>query len=133
VVDDDAMMRDIVGRILVREGYEVLSADSPHQALKIVQHNSPVDLALTDLKMPEMPGTHLLCEIIQVSPQTAGLLMTASDMNPGDVPEGVFLLRKPFRMRDLLSVVRDALARVAQLSAALRSHCEESADLPQSR
>jgi CheY-like chemotaxis protein len=46
-----ALINELLRIMTSGEGYEVLSADSPHQALKIVQHNSPVDLALTDLEM----------------------------------------------------------------------------------
>jgi CheY-like chemotaxis protein len=95
VVDDNAVMLDAISQMLRREGYEVFPAAGARQALEIVKNNSP-DLVLSDIVMPEMRGTQLVREIVRLSRQTACLLMTG--YFPGDVPDGIALIRKPFHL-----------------------------------
>src|SRR5215472_11942829 len=95
VVDDNAVMLDAISQMLRREGYEVFPAAGPSQALEIVRNNSP-DLALSDVVMPEMRGTQLVREIVRLSPQTVCVLMTG--YCPGDLANGIALLRKPFTL-----------------------------------
>ena len=71
-----------VSQLLIRRGYHVLSASGPRQALEIVRTQTPIQLVLSDIEMPEMRGTELICEVARLSPQTAGLLMTAGNTNP---------------------------------------------------
>ncbi|HEY7303030.1 MAG TPA: response regulator [Bryobacteraceae bacterium] len=132
VVDDDSTLLDVVSRVLTRAGYEVLPANGAHQALEIVSNHHPyVDLVVSDLEMPAMQGTQLVREVAQISPQTAGLLMTGGILEPADVPNGVPVLQKPFAMSDLISAVEATLARSAQLSADFRRTCERSGELRQ--
>jgi two-component system, cell cycle sensor histidine kinase and response regulator CckA len=114
VVDDERMVRESVVSMLKRAGYEVLSADGPRQALEIVKNNSPVHLVLSDIQMPEMRGTQLICELARLSPNTARVLMTGSLNKPADVPDGVPVLHKPFLTRALISAIRVALASSGQ-------------------
>jgi two-component system cell cycle sensor histidine kinase/response regulator CckA len=110
VVDDDEAMRDAVTRMLHRAGYDVLPANGAHHALEIIKANPPVHVVVSDIQMPEMLGTQLIREVTQLSPQTAGVLMTAAIINPADLPDGLIVLKKPFRMQDLISVVEAILA-----------------------
>jgi len=101
-------MLNVISQILTRAGYEVLSADRPRQALEIVKNHSP-DLVLSDIVMPEMRGTQLVREIERLSPQTLGVLMTG--YFPGNIPDGVALLRKPFTSQELIRAIEVALAQ----------------------
>jgi CheY-like chemotaxis protein len=94
--------------MLRREGYEVFPAAGPRQALEIVRNNSP-DLVLSDIVMPEMRGTQLVRDIVRLSPQTVGVLLTG--YFPGNVPDGVALLRKPFTLQGLIHAIEAALAQ----------------------
>ena len=131
VVDDDAVMLASVSRMLSRQGYEVLPA-SPRQALEIVRTPPPVQLILSDLEMPEIRGTprrhrcgsaRLVSELLQLSPQTAGLLVTGSVASTPDVPEGVAVVRKPFSTEALILAVQSTLRRSAELLAESRELC----------
>src|SRR4051812_26619516 len=95
VVDDDSLMLEVVSRMLHREGYEVLPAHGPQQALDLVRNAHPVDLVLADIRMPEMSGPQLVREMADLSPRMASMLMTAGLIDTADVPEGVAVLRKP--------------------------------------
>ena len=57
VVEDDAMMLASVSRMLIRQGYDVLPASWPRQALEIVRTTLPIQLILSDVSMSEMRGT----------------------------------------------------------------------------
>jgi CheY-like chemotaxis protein len=116
VVDDSPAMRDIVSRMLKREGYQVFVADGPRRALEIVKNNPPVHLVVSDMMMPEVRGTQLIREVSRLSPQTAAVLMTGS-IRPVDVPDGVPVLKKPFSTRELLSTVRAVLAWSAEFAS----------------
>jgi CheY-like chemotaxis protein len=73
VVDDDALMLASVSRKLSRQGYDVLPASRPRQALEIIKTPPPVQLILSDVSMPEMRGTQLLSEVFRLAPETADL------------------------------------------------------------
>jgi DNA-binding NtrC family response regulator len=119
-------MLTAVSRVLRRQGYDVLSASGPRQALEIVQTQIPIQLILSDIEMPGMRGTQLICEVARLSPQTAGLLMTAGNTNPPDLPEGVAVVKKPFSTHGLIFAVQEALALSAELSARLRDLSKEA-------
>jgi DNA-binding NtrC family response regulator len=105
VVDDDSTIRDVVSLMLKCEGYEVLVADGPRQALEIVKNRATVHLLISDIEMPEMKGTQLVRETARLSPQTAAVLMTGV-VNPTGVPNDVLVLKKPFSQRELISAVK---------------------------
>ena len=62
VVDDEANMRRVLEIMLSRRGYRTLSAEDGRQALAMLQEN-PVDLVISDLRMPGMNGIELLREL----------------------------------------------------------------------
>ncbi|HEY7586538.1 MAG TPA: response regulator, partial [Candidatus Deferrimicrobiaceae bacterium] len=62
VVDDEAGMRDVLGKILSAEGYIVAQARSGVEALKALEKNR-YDFILCDIRMPEMGGLEMLKEI----------------------------------------------------------------------
>ena len=131
VVDDDRRMLDVVSRILLREQYQVIRADGPRQALDIVKSARPVDLVVSDVSMPDMLDTQLVREIVDVSPRTRSMLMTAGVIDPVDLPDGVPALRKPFLAAELLFAVRATLAQFAQLGADLQRNMQRSSKLQQ--
>ena len=81
VVDDSLTMRKVLGRLLEREGYEVLVAKDGMDAIQLLQENTP-DIILTDIEMPRMDGFGLarnirddvrtkLTPLIMISSRTA--------------------------------------------------------------
>lgn len=114
VVEDDHVFLDVVNRMLVREGYDVLRSASPHQALETVRKVGAVDVVLSDIIMPEMRGTEVVREIGELSPHIASVLMTAGHVDAASLPHGVPVLKKPFSRWDLICAVEAALARSAQ-------------------
>jgi len=75
LVDDEPRIVSSLIRALRREGYELLSAERPEDALRLVEER-PVDLVLSDYKMPAMMGTELLERIARRCPNAARVLLT---------------------------------------------------------
>jgi DNA-binding NarL/FixJ family response regulator len=131
VVDDEPVVLQVISRMLRREGYDVLEASGPAEALGIVKQTPPVDLVVSDICMPGMPGTELVREVARISPQTALMLVTGGTVDPDLLPDAVPVLRKPVSTVELITAVRAALAQSAKISADLARNREISEGLLQ--
>ncbi|HET9517540.1 MAG TPA: ATP-binding protein [Actinoplanes sp.] len=114
VAEDEAPLRDVVGRILCGAGYQVLSADGGAQALELAaRHDGRIDLLVSDVVMPGMLGKDLAERLVAVRPDTRVLYMSGYAQpvlaSEGTLDPGVMLLEKPFTADDLLRAVRDRL------------------------
>ena len=76
VVDDEANMRRVLEIMLSRRGYRTLSAEDGRQALAMVQEH-PVDLVISDLRMPGMNGIELLRELRKQGNDLPLIIITA--------------------------------------------------------
>jgi two-component system cell cycle sensor histidine kinase/response regulator CckA len=114
VAEDEAPLRDVVGRILCGAGYQVLAADGGAQALELAErHDGRIDLLVSDVVMPGMLGKDLAEKLVAVRPDTRVLYMSGYAQpvlaSQGTLDPGVVLLEKPFTATDLLRAVRDRL------------------------
>jgi PAS domain S-box-containing protein len=115
VVEDERPTGILVQRLLERQGYEVLIAFSPAEALPVLcDLSQPLDLLLTDVVMPEMSGPQLLDEARRSRPGLAALFTsgyTADRLDGYDLEQHeVEFLHKPFRGGQLYRAVEKALA-----------------------
>jgi two-component system, cell cycle sensor histidine kinase and response regulator CckA len=114
VVEDEAALRDVAGRILSGAGYRVLTADGGSQALELAAvHEGVIDLLVSDVVMPGMLGKELAERLVDVRPDTRVLYMSGYAQpvlaSQGTLDPGVALLEKPFTAVDLLTAVRRRL------------------------
>jgi PAS domain S-box-containing protein len=114
LVEDEAIVREPAGRMLLRHGYTVLSAANAQEALVIVrEHPGRIDLLLTDVVMPGRSGKELSVDVAELRPTTKVLFMSGYSQDviahQGVLEEGVQLIEKPFTGDDLLRKVRDVL------------------------
>jgi two-component system cell cycle sensor histidine kinase/response regulator CckA len=114
VAEDEAPLRDVVGRILCGAGYQVLAADGGAQALELAaDHDGRIDLLVSDVVMPGMLGKDLADRLVAVRPDTRVLYMSGYAQpvlaSQGTLDPGVVLLEKPFTATDLLRAVRERL------------------------
>jgi DNA-binding NtrC family response regulator len=126
VVDDDPRVRASVPGALASEVDDVRTAENAEQALAALSER-PVDLVLTDVRMPGMDGLELLRLLHERVPSVAVILMTAYDDLPtvaSAMREGaVDFLVKPLELQHLRRVIqrvfedRDAHERAAAPSA----------------
>jgi DNA-binding NtrC family response regulator len=109
VVDDDARMRDLLAKVLAREGYSVRALPRAQDVLQSLEEG-PADLIISDIRMPEMDGLLLLREVKRLAPETSVLLMTAFgsiDTAVQAIKAGAYdYLTKPFKMDEVIVVVR---------------------------
>ncbi len=76
VVDDERSMRELLAIVLRREGYEVLLAENGRSALDALDRE-PVDLLISDIKMPDMSGVDVLRAAKKVDQDILGIMITA--------------------------------------------------------
>ena len=76
IVDDEQLQRDSLAGFLKKIGYDVSTADSAQTALAHM-HRYPVDIVLSDYKMPYMTGADLLKEVKSRHPNVILVLITA--------------------------------------------------------
>ncbi len=114
VVEDDASVRGFDVRILAGQGYRVLEAASPDEALTLCRaHQSTLDLILSDVILPGMSGVTLLAKIKELCPAVSSLYVTGFDqravLEHGVNPKIDPLLIKPYRPDELTDRVRQVL------------------------
>jgi CheY-like chemotaxis protein len=115
VIDDEDGVRRAIGKVLVREGHEVIEAQDGKVALGLVQ-SQPPDLVICDLFMPEMDGVEVLRELRRDYPELKVVAISGGAYEGKvqllDVAKGlgaVAVLKKPFELAQLLSVVQGVL------------------------
>lgn len=80
LVDDDEGMVKTLTYILLDKGYEVITASNGPKAIHLIKERF-FDIALIDIRMPEMDGVQLLKEIRKLSPNTTVMMITAYTMH----------------------------------------------------
>src|SRR3990167_9053953 len=75
LVDDETDTLDACMQILRKDGYQVETAVSAREAIQLLR-SRPFDLAITDLKMPQVDGLELLKAIKRVDPELAVVMIT---------------------------------------------------------
>jgi two-component system, NtrC family, response regulator PilR len=76
VVDDERSMRELLAIVLRREGYEVLLAESGRAAVSLLERE-PVDLLISDIKMPDLSGVDVLRAAKTIDQDILGIMITA--------------------------------------------------------
>jgi len=107
IVDDEAAVRDVLGRAIRQEGHDVIAAESSDAALAAMAARA-ADVVFTDIQMPGRDGRWLALELRKRYPSTAVVLATSvTDLEPSTTLRfGVLsYLVKPFD----LDAVREAL------------------------
>jgi len=107
IVDDEAGIVQEIKEFLVEEGYEVHTADTGKEGIRLVETVKP-DVLMIDAKLPDVSGVEVLRVCKEVSPKTKTIMVTGYvDQNLMDEAESVgrdAFLQKPF---DLLKVTEE--------------------------
>lgn len=125
VVDDDEVIRDLLKRILSKEGYHVTVACDGSEALENLKAKS-VDIVLSDMNMPNLSGFELLKQIREIHPEIGVIIMTSY----GDIysiKDSLLLgadeyISKPFKSMEIVMIIEKVYWKI--LSA--RSKLAES-------
>jgi two-component system NtrC family response regulator len=117
VIDDDVSVRRVVEYQLAEDGHRILTAADGPTGLQQVE-SEPIDLIVTDVRMPDMNGLDLLARVHSMHPDLPMIVLTAHGTIDSAVEAmklGAFdYLTKPFSGEHLRSAVRKAL-QVAEL------------------
>jgi len=112
IVDDDQVARELLAETLCREGYRVRVAGGGEEALGLAGAE-PFDMALVDLRMPDLDGLAVLKQLAMIQPDLPVVILTAFatiETAIAAVNAGAFdYLSKPFRMEEIKLVVRRTL------------------------
>jgi DNA-binding NtrC family response regulator len=113
-VDDEADTLDACTQILRKDGCEVETASSAQEAIRLLR-TRPFDLAITDLKLPQVDGLELLKAIKRIDAEMAVVVITGYatvETAVASMKEGAYdYMPKPFTPDELRLVVRNALER----------------------
>jgi len=111
VVDDEATIRGLCSRALVRLGYTVMQCESPSEALRFASsYTGRIDLVLSDVAMPEMNGVQLCLKLKGARPELRCVLMSGYvDVERVPAIDLSQVLAKPFTQSELARRIRDAL------------------------
>jgi two-component system, cell cycle sensor histidine kinase and response regulator CckA len=119
LVEDEPSLLKMATRMLQQQGYNVLAAPSPGEAMRIArEHTRGIQILVTNLVMPEMNGRDLAKSMLALYPHIKNLFMSGYSA-AADAPDaiskqdklepGAHFLPKPFSMKELAAAVRRSL------------------------
>jgi len=117
IVDDDESIREVLTSILTDEGYIVEAVDTGEKAIKAT-HEKFYNLALIDIRLPDMEGTKLLTRLKDTVPRMRKIIITGyptlqnaiEAVNKG---ADAYII-KPIDMEETLKVIREQLQKQAE-------------------
>lgn len=114
LVEDESGILALTTMMLERQGYTVLAASTPCEAIRLAnEHPGEIHLLITDVVMPEMNGRKLAERLMPLHPNLKLLFMSGYTSNviahQGVLNEGVCFIQKPFSMKDFATKVREVL------------------------
>ncbi|HJW01863.1 MAG TPA: EAL domain-containing protein [Azospira sp.] len=120
LVDDEPNILHALSRLLRREGYAILTASSTTEAFELLAKH-PIQVVISDQRMPEMLGTEFFGRVRQLYPETMRILLTgytdleavASAINQGGVYK---FITKPWDDDQLRDLIREAFRLAKQSS-----------------
>ncbi len=114
VADDVEEIRDLCQRALQAQGYRVSTASNGQEAIDLASQH-PIDLLITDLRMPRVTGLEAYRRMREVRPELMAIVMTGYGSMESAIEAlklGAYeFLLKPFSPRDLVAAVERTLSR----------------------
>jgi DNA-binding response OmpR family regulator len=118
IIDDEAMIRNLLVKILEREGYETVVASGGKDGIKIHREN-PADLIITDLIMPEKDGLETIMELRRdfkdvkiIAMSGGGKIGSETYLQIAKTMGAIGTIAKPFHRKELLKTVQELLEYV---------------------
>ncbi len=113
VVDDEAVVRSVLVRILSKLGFDVLTARDGQERVDVFRERSDeIRAVMMDLTMPRMSGKVAILEMNRIDPATPVLLMSGYAEEEAVADPTVKMagfLHKPFEVPDIVTALRGAL------------------------
>lgn len=127
ILDDESSLRTALFRVLDRKGLNVLTASRIEEARTLCQGETPVDLAIVDLNLPDGDGIEFMSWLKSIHPACEVIILTGHGSIESAVratQKGAFhFVTKPFNLEEFLSVTDRALShrKLQQENQQLRS------------
>jgi len=114
LVEDQRLLRRVVGVMLRSTGYKVLAVESPEKGLEAARaHPGPIELLISDVILPGMNGRALAEQLLKIRPETKVLFVSGHTANAlildGQLDFAINFLPKPFTVEALGRKVREIL------------------------
>ncbi len=114
LVDDESVITDVLGGLLIEYGYKVVPSNHPDEALKqFEQSPDRFDIVITDMSMPEMTGFDMSMEILKLKPEQKIVLCTGFSDNLNATKAlnaGISgFMQKPMDINALLKTLHDVI------------------------
>ena len=129
VIDDDPAVRMTIKLLLERDGHTVTDASDGRAGIKTLNAGG-IDLLIVDIFMPGMDGIETIREVRKHQPHVPAIVMSGTSLDgptrqiPGlQAPDFLAMavklgavsgVQKPFKPRDIISVVRECLGGAAE-------------------
>ncbi|UCF39177.1 MAG: sigma-54-dependent Fis family transcriptional regulator [Acidobacteriota bacterium] len=114
LIDDEEIMRDVISKLLKKEGFNVLTAANGTEGMEVLQEEA-IDLVLLDLMLPGKSGAVLLPEILDLDPDIIVIMISAYASIENAVEatkKGAYdFVTKPFKNEELIHIIRNGLRR----------------------
>ena len=109
VVEDDELMRELILLSLAKRGYHVEAAGGGIEALEAIRDKSAFDLAILDIRLPDLSGSRVQRYIQTESPRTEVIVISGyytQELRTDAMANGAFaVFPKPFNLRDLIDCI----------------------------
>lgn len=114
VVDDESSLRTALFRILDRQGFQAVTANSKREAESLMSSETAFDLAMIDLRLPDGDGLELMTKLKSQHPQCQVIILTGHgsiELAVKATQMGAFhFVTKPFNMEELVSIIEKAIS-----------------------
>jgi len=111
LVEDEILIRVLVAEALRAAAYEVIEAANADEAIDILRTASPVDVVITDVRMPgSMDGLDLARTVRTVRPEVRVIVASGHAPSESAAPISDVFLRKPYDPEHLIWQVRSLVA-----------------------
>ena len=119
IIEDDIQLQKMLHQMLIHEGYEVQVACNGIEGIKCY-HNTPADLVLTDIIMPEKSGIETISDLKKIHPEVTIIAMSGGGRADIKLLEIAKILgaqrtiNKPFTREKLLTTIKEVLKESSQ-------------------
>ena len=115
IIEDDDEVRDLVKRVLIKEGHEIFEAADGVLGVSVFRKTDP-DIVISDIVMPNQDGFETIEEILTIEPNTKIIVISGGGTRSPERHSkhakdigAIKTLAKPFTPPDLVKVVEEVL------------------------
>jgi CheY-like chemotaxis protein len=115
VVDDEEGIREVISEFLRPLGFQILLASESSEAYQHLQSETPIDVLITDVSLPDVDGVALSgvardlrpnIGVVYITGKSEGFLSRSNVLLPNSV-----ILRKPFYFPELLKALNESIGK----------------------